>query len=113
MRIEDIIWLESVTNKLAYKHNVRPEEVEQVLRNKPIRIQFIQRGDYEDEDVYSALGRTDEGRYLIVIFVYKQSWDALILSAPERKGHDTKGAEAIWQKIATEISLSSIPCADW
>jgi uncharacterized DUF497 family protein len=31
--------------------------------------------------VYSALGQTDAGRYLIVFFVYKKTRQALIVSA--------------------------------
>ena len=33
------------------------------------------------ENVYAALGRTDSGRYLIVVFVYRKDKQALILSA--------------------------------
>ena len=32
--IEDIIWLERIVEKLAWKHNVLPSEVEEVLSGK-------------------------------------------------------------------------------
>jgi uncharacterized protein len=55
-------------------------EVEEVLSNQP-RFRFVTKGQRTDEDVYLALGQTDAGRYLAVIFVYKQTKGALILSA--------------------------------
>jgi hypothetical protein len=47
--------------KLASKHHVEPEEVEQVLNSNP-RIRFIEKGERKGEDVYAALGRTEAGR---------------------------------------------------
>ena len=38
-------------------------------------------GDRKGEDVYLALGQTDAGRYLAVLFIHKSSREALILSA--------------------------------
>lgn len=80
MRIADIIWLPHIIDKLAWKHQVEPEEIDEVLFGKPI-FRKVQKGHIPDEDVYSALGRTEAGRYLIVFFVYKQTREALILSA--------------------------------
>ena len=50
------------------------------MRNRP-RIRRIALGDIAGEDLYSALGRTDDGRYLIVFFIRKPSDEALIISA--------------------------------
>ncbi len=80
MRIADIIWLPHIIDKLAWKHHVEPEEIDEVLFGKPI-FRKVQKGHIPDEDVYSALGRTESGRYLIDFFVYKQTREALILSA--------------------------------
>lgn len=80
MRIEGIIWLEEVVEKLALKHQVEPEEVEETLSSNP-RFRYVQRGTREGEDLYMALGRTDAGRYLTVLFIYKSTHEALILSA--------------------------------
>jgi uncharacterized protein len=79
MRIVDIIWLPDVIDKLAWKHEVSPEEVDEVLFGKPY-YRKVQKGHIPGEDVYSALGRTDGGRYLVIFFIYKQTREALILS---------------------------------
>jgi hypothetical protein len=80
MRIEGIIWLRDVVDKLISKHHVETYEVEEVLNSKP-KIRFVEKGDREGEDVYLALGQTDAGRYLAVLFIYKQTKEALVLSA--------------------------------
>jgi uncharacterized DUF497 family protein len=80
MYIIDIIWLPHIVDKLAWKHGVTPEEVDEVLFGRPY-YRKVQKGHIPGEDVYAALGRTEVGRYLAVFFVYKQSREALILSA--------------------------------
>lgn len=62
MEISGIIWLRSVVDKLAWKHGVATEEVEEVLGGSP-RFHFIETGHVAGEDLYAALGRTDAGRY--------------------------------------------------
>jgi uncharacterized DUF497 family protein len=80
MDISGIIWLDAIVEKLAVKHRVEPDEVEQLFRNRP-PILRIERGDFEGEDLYSAVGQTDSGRSLIVFFIHKRSGEALIISA--------------------------------
>ena len=80
MKIEGVIWLRDVVDKLAFKHHVETDEVEEVLNGKP-RFHFVEKGERRGEDVYLALGQTDEGRYLSVLFIYKKTREALILSA--------------------------------
>ena len=80
MRIVDIIWLPNVIDKLAWKHGVTPEEVDQVLFSRPSFFR-VQKGHVPGEDLYSALGQTVAGRYLTVFFIYKDSQEALIISA--------------------------------
>ncbi len=80
MRIEGIIWLRDVVDKLIAKHGVETYEVEQVFGNRP-QFRFVERGKRRGEDVYLALGQTDAGRYLVVLFIYKKSREALVLSA--------------------------------
>jgi uncharacterized protein len=80
MDISGIIWLNVIVEKLVVKHRVEPDEVEQLFRNRP-RILRIERGDVEGEDVYSAVGQTDNARSLIVFFIHKRSGAALIISA--------------------------------
>lgn len=80
MHVVDIIWLSQILDKLAWKHRVFPEEVEEVLFGRPV-YRRVQKGHVPGEDLYAALGQTDAGRYLIVFFIYKATREALILSA--------------------------------
>ena len=97
MKIEKVIWLDKIINKLAVKHRVTTDEVEEVLCNKP-KFRFVEKGDLEEirfagrkgEDVYLALGQTDAGRYLTVLFIYKFSSQALILSARDMAKKERK-----------------------
>jgi hypothetical protein len=92
VKIRRVIWLYQIRDKILRKHGVRTVEVEETLRSRPV-FRFVQRGNRKREDVYSALGRADSGRLLIVFFVYKLSEDALIISArdmdaKERRLHE-------------------------
>jgi len=80
MNIEEIIWLRHIVDKLAIKHRVETHEVEEIFNGRP-KFRYIQKGRRRGEDVYLALGRTEAGRYLSVLFIYKQTKQALILSA--------------------------------
>ncbi|MBI4672270.1 MAG: BrnT family toxin [Chloroflexi bacterium] len=80
MQIDGIIWLRDIVDKLYTKHRVETFEVEEVLSDKP-KIRFVEKGEREGEDVYLALGQTDAGRYLAILFIYKEQREALILSA--------------------------------
>lgn len=80
MKIEGVIWLRDVVDKLAFKHLVKTREVEEIFAGKP-KFRFVEKGERKGEDVYLALGRTEAGRYLSVLFIYKQTKEALILSA--------------------------------
>ena len=80
MKVTGVIWLRTVVDKLLRKHNVTTDEVEEVFNRRP-RYRFIEVGDVEGDDMYSAMGQTDAGRYLIVYFVHKIGDEALIISA--------------------------------
>ena len=80
MRIEGVTWLPDIVAKIASKHHVDTDEVEEVLVNDP-RFRFVEKGDREGEDVYLALGQSDAGRYLAVLFIHKRTEEALVLSA--------------------------------
>ncbi|MCP4661571.1 MAG: BrnT family toxin [bacterium] len=80
MRIEGVIWVRKIVDKLAEKHHVETFEVEEVLANRP-RFFFVEKGERKGENVYMALGRTDGGRYLTVLFILKTTREGLILSA--------------------------------
>lgn len=95
MRIEDFIWLDAIVDKLAVKHQVEIEEVEEALRNRP-KFRFIEKGKRVGEDVYMALSQTEEGRYLTTLFIYKpaseerENAEALILSARDMSDKERK-----------------------
>ena len=83
MRIEGIIWLDSIVEKIERTHHVSTEEVEEVFTGTP-RFRYVERGHRRGEDVYAAIGKTRPGRSLIVFFVYKpRTREALVVSARE------------------------------
>jgi uncharacterized DUF497 family protein len=89
MKIVGFIWLEEIVEKLEVKHQVVPEEVEQVFSNQP-RIKRMNKGHFRGEDVYRALGQTDAGRYLVIFFIHKLTYEALILSARDMDDKERK-----------------------
>lgn len=89
MKIDGVIWLRDIVDKLAWKHQVDTEEVEEVLNNQP-KIRFVKQGERKGEDVYMALGQTYAGRYLAVLFIYKKTKEALILSARDMANKERK-----------------------
>lgn len=80
MKIEEIVWLEEVVDKIARKHHVTSEEVEELFERNP-KIRFLEEGDIMGENMYIASGKTFAGRYLTVIFIYKKTKNALIITA--------------------------------
>ena len=80
MQIDEIIWQQQFVEKLVIKHGVEKTEVEEVLSNRP-RFRFVSKGNRAGEDVYSAMGQTDAGRYLIIFFIRKSNRRALVISA--------------------------------
>ncbi|MDA0747078.1 MAG: BrnT family toxin [bacterium] len=89
MLITGIVWLESIVEKLARKHNVSQEEVEQIFLNTP-RYRFLERGRITGEHVYSAYGCTNAGRYVTVVFIFKLGNRALIISARDMDRKERK-----------------------
>jgi uncharacterized DUF497 family protein len=92
MKVTGIIWLRDIVDKLSWKHNITIDEVEEIFGSSP-RYRFIESGDVEGEDLYTALGQTEAGRYLTVYFVHKKTGEALIVSARDmtRKEKRTYG----------------------
>jgi len=92
MYIVDIIWLPQVIDKLDWKHNVVPEEVDEVLFDNPL-YRKVQKGHIPGEDLYAALGQTKAGRYLVIFFIYKVTREALILSARDMNKRERRQYE--------------------
>jgi len=94
MKITDLIWDVKIIEKLEQKHNVQQHEVQEAFASHPY-FRFVEEGYQTDENVYSALERTNAGRYLIIFFIHKKDKRALILSArdmtpAERKKYEQK-----------------------
>ncbi|MCP5053059.1 MAG: BrnT family toxin [bacterium] len=89
MNIDGMIWLEKIVDKLEKKHHITPNEVEQVFMDNP-QYRFLEKGKIEGENVYSAYGRTDAGRYVTVIFILKFRKCALIISARDMDKKERK-----------------------
>ena len=80
MKIRSIVWLPEIVEKLEAKHGVTIEEVEQVFQFGP-HFRRGPRGKRPGEDLYKAYGQIEGGRHLFVVFIYKSSQRALVLSA--------------------------------
>ena len=55
MRIVGFIWLEEIVEKLVVKHQVVPDEVEELFDQQP-GIKCMNKGHFRGEDVYRVLG---------------------------------------------------------
>lgn len=94
MKISGIIWLEEIVEKIERKHRVTQNEIREILISS-LHFRFIEKGHRRGENVYSALGQTSAGRYLIVFFVRKKTQQALVVSArdmtdSERRRYEKK-----------------------
>jgi uncharacterized DUF497 family protein len=75
MNIDGLIWDPAVLEKLERKHHVTGEEVESVFfAGHSLHM-------WKVGNVYHALGRSDEGRYLCIIFLYMGGGKARPISA--------------------------------
>ena len=80
MKTTECLWLDKFVDKIIRKHNVFPEEVEEVLSKDPA-IYRLEGGHVKGEDLFIGFGRTDAGRYLSVLFILKEDKRALVISA--------------------------------
>lgn len=93
MKLAGIIWLEEIVEKIDRKHRVTQDEVRDVLRSSS-HFRFVEKGHRRGENVYSAMGQTSAGRYLIVFFVRKKTRQALPISARDM----TRGERRRYEK---------------
>ncbi len=74
MRIEEIIWTDDTVSHIA-RHGVEPKEVEEAcFESSP----HILRAKYNR---HLALGQTQSGRYLTIVFAYLSQNKARIITA--------------------------------
>jgi uncharacterized DUF497 family protein len=89
MQLNEVIWKDYFVDKIQVKHGVSTDEVEEVLFSKP-HVRRAQKGRVKDEDLYTAYGQTDSGRYLIVFFIRKEGAAALPISARDMTDSEEK-----------------------
>jgi uncharacterized DUF497 family protein len=63
------------------RHNVDQDEAEAVLDNNPLILRAA-------DDKYLAYGQTDEGRYLLVVFIRKTKSLIRVISARDLTGDE-------------------------
>jgi uncharacterized DUF497 family protein len=89
MKIEGFIWYTDILEKLENKHNVTTDEVESLFKRKPIT-RKIEKGHFQGENLYRALGQSHNGRYLTVFFIYKATREALVISARDMSNRERR-----------------------
>ena len=57
MQLHEVIWKDRFIEKLEAKHQVRTEEVEQILFGKP-HVRRARKGHVRGENLYTAYGQT-------------------------------------------------------
>lgn len=80
MQLHAVIWKDRFIDKIEAKHGVSTNEVEEILFGKA-HVRRARKGHVKGEDLYAAYGQTEEGRYLIVVFIRKEEAAALPISA--------------------------------
>lgn len=89
MQLYDVIWKDKFVEKIAVKHGISTEEVEEVLFATP-HIRLAEKGRVKDEHLYVAYGQTEQGRYLVVFFIRKRRVAALPISARDMTSSERK-----------------------
>ncbi len=98
MRLYDVTWNERFVAKIAEKHGVSTDEVEEVLFTRP-HVRRAEKGRVKNEPLYVAYGQTEAGRHLVVFFIRKARSVALPISARDmtraerRYFHEQKEAD--------------------
>jgi uncharacterized DUF497 family protein len=92
LKLSGVIWLEEIVEKIERKHYVTQNEVREILRNSS-HFRFVEKGHRRGENVYSALGQTRAGRYMIVFFVRKKTGQALPISARDMTASERRKYE--------------------
>ena len=89
MDIDAVFIPQDIEEKLWDKHQVTREEVEQAL-DSDSRFHFAETGHVHGENLYRAIGQTEAGRHLVVIFIYKSDQSALVISARDLTAKERK-----------------------
>jgi hypothetical protein len=91
LRLSPIV-REDVLDHIEQKHNIQGHEVYEIFDNYPY-IRRVEKGERSGEDIYSAFGRTNAGRYLIVFFIKKKNGCPLVRSARDMSSAERRRYE--------------------
>jgi uncharacterized DUF497 family protein len=89
LKIVECLWLDQFVDKIIRKHNVYPDEVEEVFSSEPT-IRKVEKGDVKGESLYIAFGKTNGGRHLSILFVRKKDQQALVISDRDMTSKERK-----------------------
>ena len=89
MIFREIIWKEVFVEKLAMKHGVSVEEVEDVFDSRP-HVRMAERGNILGENLYAAYGQTAGGRYLVIFYLNKSAGRVLPISARDMEDNERR-----------------------
>lgn len=99
MEIHDVLsrctgfeWDEHNAGKNWRKHHVTPSECEQVFFNRPLVVADDEKHSGEENRFY-ALGRTDAGRLLFLVFTIRQG-NIRVISARDMNRNERKVYES-------------------
>jgi uncharacterized DUF497 family protein len=84
VKIIGCTWPEGVARHIRQQHNIDPDEVDEVFIGRP-HVRSIEESHRVGEKVYAALGQTEAGRYLVVLFTHTQDGRARILGARDMR----------------------------
>ena len=73
-------WDDGNSEKIWTKHGITQTECEQVFFNLPFLV-FDEKRHLQNEERFYALGRTDEGKGLFIVFTYRDESLIRIISA--------------------------------
>jgi uncharacterized protein len=85
----ELIWLDTIVEKLWKKHAVSIHEVEYVFKGRHT-CRYIEKGRVKGDNVYSTSGQTADGRYPIVFFIMKQNGSIIPISARNMDKNERK-----------------------
>jgi uncharacterized DUF497 family protein len=87
--LKEIIWLDKFAIKIRKKHNITIEEVEEALFFNAF-FRRVKRGKVKGDDVYIGYSKTNAGRYLLIVFIYKGPMIGLVISARDMTARERK-----------------------
>ena len=87
MKIKDFEWDEDNIVHIEMRHGVTPGEAEQVFTENPHYVR-------DKHGNYAALGPTEEGRYLVIIFEKKPKGVARVITGWDME----EGERKLWKK---------------